>query len=651
MPKTAFRLRFPGIGQLAACWWRWGVAGLLAVSVVCVAAPPAAQPVRDLEERALDDPRAALMVGAQRLAASQAARDPQAAFWLRIGLAAVHVKTENTTAASREIAAAATLVAAGPEAPRQRLWLDVHAALAASTPKDLQAFQRQQAERRALARSLGDEALLCVIARVDAYVFVDQIPVDEAWAALEGAESCARQLGDAGQQSYALGAMGLLASRVNHQQPPQAYFERALQVLGGRPSRFQRAWLLDDLAWARLDRGELAAARQAFEQSLALSVELGDVSGEKRGHEGLAEVLLKKGEAAAALRHARESLKLAATDGLAFRGITAQTQVVEAMAALGAPELPGEIQTLRAMAALEASPRSGALIAASAARGFRALGQHEQAYAELERYVDLMRIEEKSRREQAAQQLQARYEANRREAEMSELRHRAEATRLELAARGERQRALWVAVAALLAALAGGAWFFAGALRRRRRLADLALRDELTGLPNRRAVLAFAHEQFNVARRLSIPFSVALIDLDHFKQVNDRFGHACGDRVLQAFASAASSVMRGQDRVGRYGGEEWLLVMPGTPGEELMPLFDRLRARLAEQAVDGLPQPHGVSFSMGGAQLVAGIDSLDELIAEADAQLYRAKANGRNSMSCASGTVLPTAPRPLAHAG
>jgi diguanylate cyclase (GGDEF)-like protein len=626
------------------------VAGLLGVCLACLAAPPVTQPLRELEERALDDPRAALVLGAQRMAASQAARNAQAEFWLRLGLAAVHVQAENTSAAAREIEAAAALVAAGPEAPRQRLWLDVHAALAASSPKDLQAFRRQQAERRALARSLGDEALLCRIAKVDAYVFVDQIAADEAWAALEAAETCARQLADAGQQSYALGAMGLLATRVNHQQPPQIYFERALQALGERPSRFQRAWLLDDLAWAQLDRGELSPARQAFEQSLALSVELADVSGEKRGHEGVAEVLLKQGQAAAALRHARESLKLAATDGLAFRRITAQTQVVEALAALGAPELPAEIQNLRAMAALEPSPRAGALIAASAARGFRALGQYEQAYAELERYLELVRIEERTRREQVAQQLQARYEAERREAEMSELKHRAEAARLELEARGERQRALWVAVAALLAALAGGAWFFAGALRRRRRLADLALRDELTGLPNRRAVLAFAHEQFNVARRLSIPFSVALIDLDHFKRVNDSFGHACGDRVLQAFASAASSVMRGQDRVGRYGGEEWLLVMPGTPGEELMPLFDRLRARLAEQAVDGLPQPHGVSFSMGGAQLVAGIDTLDELIAEADAQLYRAKANGRNAMFCASGTVLNTAPLPLAHA-
>jgi diguanylate cyclase (GGDEF)-like protein len=606
--------------------------------------------MRDIEERALDDPRAALLLGAQRIAASQAARDAGTEFWLRLGLAAVHVQVDNLSAAGSEISAATALVPAGPEERHQRLWAEVHAALAASTPTDLPAFRRQQADRRGAAKALGDEALLCRVTKLDALVYVDQFAADEAWTALEAAESCGRQLGDAGIQSYALGAMGLLASRVSPQQPPQAYIERALAALGERPSRFQRAWLLDDLAWALLDRGEFAPARQAFEQSLALSTELGDVSGEKRGHEGLSEVFLKQGQAAGALRHARASLKLAAADGLAFRRITAQTQVVEALAALKGPELPVEIENLRAMAAQEGSPRAGALIAASAARGYHALGLHEQAYTELERYLELTRIEEKTRRENLAQQLQARYEAVRRDAEVSELKHRAEAARLELMARSERQRALWVAVAALLAALAGGGWFFAGALRRRRLLADLALRDELTGLPNRRAVLAFAHEQFNVARRLSIPFSVAVIDLDHFKQVNDRFGHACGDRVLQAFAAAASTVMRGQDRVGRYGGEEWLLVMPGTPGEELMPLFGRLRARLAEQPVDGLPHPHGVSFSMGGAQLGAGIDSLDALIAEADAQLYRAKASGRDAMFSASGTVMRDAPLPLAPA-
>ncbi|HEY6134550.1 MAG TPA: GGDEF domain-containing protein [Rubrivivax sp.] len=611
----------------------------LATPAVPAPAAPAPVPMREVEERALDDPRAALAFGAQRVAESRATRDTKTEFWLLLGLASVQVQVDNLAQATREIAAAAALVPAGPEGQRERLWVDLYAALASTSPPDLPAFQHRQAERRNAARALNDETLLCRVATLDAVVYADQLAADEAWVALEGAESCGRQLGDASIQAYALGAMGLLASRVSGQQLPETYLDRAARVLGERPSRFQRAWLLDDVGWARLNRGELAQARTAFEQSLALSSELADASSQKRGHEGLAEVMLKQGQAAAALRHARESLRLAARDGLAFRRITAQTQVVEAMVALRAPELPAEIQSLREMAAQDASPRAGALIAASAARGLRALGQHEQAYAELDRYLELMRIDERIRRDNLAQHLQARYEVVRRDAEVNELRHRAEAARLELEARGERQRALWIAVLALLVALAGGGWFFARALQRRRRLADLALRDELTGLPNRRAVLAFAHEQFNLARRVSIPLAVAFIDLDRFKQVNDTYGHVCGDRVLQAFATAVASVLRGHDRVGRYGGEEWLVVMPGTQCDELAPMFDRLRVRLAEQPIEGLPHPHGVSFSMGGAQLGPGIDSLDALIAEADAQLYRAKASGRDAMFSASVAV------------
>jgi diguanylate cyclase (GGDEF)-like protein len=284
------------------------------------------------------------------------------------------------------------------------------------------------------------------------------------------------------------------------------------------------------------------------------------------------------------------------------------------------------------LAARDPSARTATLIARSAARGYRALGQHAQAYAELERYLTLANTDSRAARERDAQRLQARYEAARREAENRDLRHAAEVTRLELEARAERQRALWALVAALGAVLAGGGWFFSRALRRRRRLAELALRDELTGLPNRRSVLAFAREQFNLARRLDLPISVALIDLDHFKAVNDRHGHAVGDRVLEAFAAASSQVVRGQDRIGRWGGEEWLLVMPGTRSDELQAVFARLRQALAGQRVPGLPHPHGVTFSMGTAERSAGIDSVDALIAEADRHLYRAKAQGRDAL-------------------
>lgn len=600
--------------------------------------------MREVADRALDDPRAALALARQRLDGGAAALGPDGAYWLRLAQVEVLVHTDDEAASRAELAAAAQALPAGPSAQRHRLWLDFYRRYVEAGAVDGQVFARQQADAREQARAAGDEALLCRLELLEATVQVELDAVDEAWAALEAVDRCAERLGDAGLRSYALGTMGPLAWRVGSQQPPQTYYERALQALGERPARYKRVWLLDDLGWALVNGGQAAAAFGPFAQVLSLSTAIGDVSFTMRGHEGLAEVQLQQGDAAGALRHARAALRLGAGHpGLRFREVTAQTQVVEALAALQRPELAAEIDRLRGMAARDPSQHTAALVARSAARGYRALGRSDLAYAELERYLQVTNAAARSARERDAQRLQARYEAARREAENRELRHAAERARLELETRAERQRALWALVAALGALLAGGGWFFARALRRRRRLAALALRDELTGLPNRRAVLAFAREQFKLARRLDLPMAVALIDLDHFKLVNDRHGHAVGDRVLQAFAAAATQVVRGQDRIGRWGGEEWLLVMPGTRVGELPSVFARLRQALAAQAVPGLPQPHGVTFSMGSAERHPGIDGIDALIAEADRHLYRAKAQGRDTLCAATIGALPVA--------
>jgi diguanylate cyclase (GGDEF)-like protein len=581
----------------------------------------------------LDDPRAAEIQVRQRLTASRSSGDKDTAFWLQLALVDVMVQTDREADSKLELAAARALLPAAPWAQRHRLWLEFYERFAQAGPVALPEFRRQQAAAREAARTAGDESLLCALDLYDAVVQVEVDAVDEAWAALEAVDRCAAKLSEPALQAYAQGTMGPLAGRVGSTSQAQTYFQRALGVLGHAPARFKRAWLLDDLGWAQLKAGDLAAAGKSFEQVLGLSTEIADASGVMRGHEGLAEVLLRRHEAPAALRHARAALAQAnAQPGLRFRLVTAQTQVVEALAQQAGPELAAEIERLGSMAAQDPTPRTGALIARSAARGLRALGRHEQAYVELERHIELAAAEEKGQRERDAQRLAARYDAARRDAENSALRYAADVARLELRSRNDRQYALWALVAALGLALAGSGAFFTRALRRRQQLADLALRDELTGAPNRRAVLAFAREQFRVTQRLSLPLTIGLIDLDRFKHINDTHGHATGDRVLEAFARAAAGVMRGQDRVGRWGGEEWLLVLPGTPLEEMPAVFERLRQALAAQVVPGLPRPHGVTFSMGAAQRQAGQDTVDALIAEADHQLYRAKAQGRDAV-------------------
>ncbi len=160
------------------------------------------------------------------------------------------------------------------------------------------------------------------------------------------------------------------------------------------------------------------------------------------------------------------------------------------------------------------------------------------------------------------------------------------------------------------------------------RIQTLATRDTLTGLLNRRAAQDELRRAVGQARRTGRPLTVALADLDHFKQVNDGFGHQAGDRVLQAFAQAAGHALRASDSVARWGGEEFLFVLPDTDEAQACNSLNRLRLTYAGLAIDGLPSDHAHSFSAGVA-LCTGPDDIDGAIERADRAMYDAKLAGR----------------------
>ncbi|MGE3149891.1 MAG: diguanylate cyclase [Pseudorhodoplanes sp.] len=155
-----------------------------------------------------------------------------------------------------------------------------------------------------------------------------------------------------------------------------------------------------------------------------------------------------------------------------------------------------------------------------------------------------------------------------------------------------------------------------------------SLVDPLTGLPNRRAFLEKSEE--NARRRQTKSCAVLLIDLDHFKSINDRFGHALGDRVLQIFGQTASAAIRPSDLIGRLGGEEFVVVLYNVGREKAMVLAERLRNGFAETArsVDGRPVQATISIGMALSES-GGID-MSSLLAQADQALYCAKERGRN---------------------
>jgi two-component system cell cycle response regulator len=165
-----------------------------------------------------------------------------------------------------------------------------------------------------------------------------------------------------------------------------------------------------------------------------------------------------------------------------------------------------------------------------------------------------------------------------------------------------------------------------------KRLEELALTDALTGLPNRRAIEDWAATQLSSASRHGIPFWVALADLDHFKQVNDTFGHDAGDTVLKEFAKLLKKCLRRGDLCGRLGGEEFLIVLTHTDKNNAMKVIDRIRTELSCAPVNFAGCTIGVtaSFGLAGFEARQQASTLSELREMADAALYSAKRAGRN---------------------
>jgi diguanylate cyclase (GGDEF)-like protein len=601
------------------------------------AAPAAAAPalpdaLRTVLEHSLDDPYGSLAVAE----ASLDALDSESRFWRLLGKAAAYTLLDRPSDAQRSVDEARARLGRVPAAtPRHHLWLEAYAIGALFRRQDSARLIARSVELRRAAAPLGDEHLLCEISAGDLFLLRDTHALDEAWRVAEETERCGRKLGQLHLETSALIAMGSMAGSLSGKAPAESYFERALEVLGGLPARYQRGWIEWELGntLARLGKHERAA--RSFETSIARSRAIGDATGEAIVTLDLTELSLVQGEPERVLTLVRGVLPTLRAGEAPARLALAQGLVIEALARLKRPEVLQEIDSARALEQMVLPAMERAQLLRRIAEGLASQGLHARAYAELRRSNEAVALGQQSIRDTQVLRLQARYEITRREAELADLRHRAEADRLALQAREAQQQALWAAFAALVGLLAAAAWFGVRALKRRRQLADLVMRDELTGMPNRRAVLAFAQEQFDLCRRLGLELSVALVDIDHFKQVNDQHGHAAGDRVLRAFAQAAGEVLRGQERMGRYGGDEWLFVMPGVAIDELPALFERLRARLAAQPVAGLGHPHRVTLSMGAAALSGAVDSLEALVDEADRQLYRAKAEGRDALRCA----------------
>ncbi|AWJ83972.1 hypothetical protein TSH58p_10845 [Azospirillum sp. TSH58] len=167
------------------------------------------------------------------------------------------------------------------------------------------------------------------------------------------------------------------------------------------------------------------------------------------------------------------------------------------------------------------------------------------------------------------------------------------------------------------------------------RLRRLSITDSLTGVSNRRHFVEAAEQELARARRYGRPVTLLMLDLDHFKSINDTHGHAVGDEALRAFTAASRALLRENDLLGRTGGEEFAILLPETDIAGARMVAERIRRRTAELAVPAGDETVRFTVSIGVACCAAGTRDVDAMLSSADEALYRAKAAGRNRVVCA----------------
>jgi diguanylate cyclase (GGDEF)-like protein len=380
---------------------------------------------------------------------------------------------------------------------------------------------------------------------------------------------------------------------------------------------------LYNLAKLLVDKEEWPEARTHYEAALRLEREKNDPVGIAYNQRGLGQVLVAQHQADLALPLLREARATFIAMTLPDLADLAAITEAEALQQLGR-----HADALAVLAPIEnavrSSPGDANLLKFTRVRAAAqtALGQWRDAAGSL-RELDALTLRQ-HRRQLDAQSagLRLQFDRERDEARLESL---------EAAAAQNRQLTVLSVVAAALAGLLllMTAAYAVYKVRLARRLQNLAMTDTLTGLPNRRAMEARA-SQFEARGAEDGGFAVVLMDLDHFKTVNDRHGHAGGDRVLAEVGRRLPPLLRQQDRLGRWGGEEFLVLLPGTDGASARQVAERMREAMQAEPV---PMEDGrvidITASLGVAEGAPG-EGLEAVLARADLALYRAKAQGRD---------------------
>lgn len=398
------------------------------------------------------------------------------------------------------------------------------------------------------------------------------------------------------------------------------------------------AWL--DLSVTRYLRGQIYQRMHDYPAAIAEFVEARQLSTHLKDRQGIAFSDLRLCQAQAELKYWSAARKPCQNALEIFKQAESNDMFKETQALLARIDL-NQGRAAQALATLNSvlekdgkdmPPNRVAMLYHWRAQANAALKRYDQAYADLDEY--LRRYVEVNDAERTAQSsaLRARFDTDR------EIERNASLKR-ELARQQTQLHWTVIGVVAGSFVIVLLTYILIISMRHRRELSRLASQDSLTGMPNRRSIVEQATQALADAMASQQALTVGLIDLDHFKVINDRCGHAVGDHVLREFARIGRELLRTSDIFGRWGGEEFLVVLPNTTLDAGHAIVERLRLAALTIQLPSSGAGLRVSLSAGLASYEKGKKTLDNIVAEADTALYEAKEHGRDIVTIARATA------------
>jgi diguanylate cyclase (GGDEF)-like protein len=396
-----------------------------------------------------------------------------------------------------------------------------------------------------------------------------------------------------------------------------------------RAARFHESMYAYGMAEVHFLRGDWPQALAAFQEVADMARALHDPAGLAYAESGIGGTLGRMGQPAQGLPHVDTALRL--LDEPADPGHALRNRVLRAKLLTASGRVQESDEDLRAVEAGVRALKQDWVLAqwlSARAQTSAAIARWSEAYQALDEWRVLDDRQQRQTLSEASTRLRLQFSRELDRAELQSLRR--------LNEQGEELRRMQSAVLALFVLLLlASVGFAAHKLLQSRALKSLASTDELTGMPNRRTILAYAEHQMNLASKKARRLSVLMVDIDHFKRINDTHGHTVGDEVLRHVGRVLPTALRAHDRLGRIGGEEFLVILPDATLDQAVIVANRIR-----EAMAGAPfvQPEGdvrVTVSIGAAEWMPESERIEALLSRADLALYRAKSGGRDAVSAA----------------